>query len=73
MASLVAAAVLGHGVVALPVGWGDSEAGLERLFVLDAVPKRKIWLVTHESAAERPAVGVVAAHMATLLVRVFAR
>jgi DNA-binding transcriptional LysR family regulator len=73
VASLVLAAVLGHGVVPLPVGWGDSEAGLERLFVLDAIPKRKIWLVTHESAAERPSVGVVAAQIATLLARVFAR
>jgi DNA-binding transcriptional LysR family regulator len=73
MGSLVAAAIAGYGIVPLPVGWGDSEPELERLFVLDAVPRRKVWLVTHESTAERPSVAVVSRQIASIFERVFPR
>jgi len=72
MPALIAAAILGHGLVPLPLGWGDSEKTLERAMVLDAVPARKIWLVTHEATSERPAVRLVAEQIALLLRRVFA-
>jgi DNA-binding transcriptional LysR family regulator len=73
MPALVAAAMAGHGLVPLPLGWGDSEPTLERAFVLEAVPSRKVWLVTHESARDRPAVEVVAREVASILSRLFAR
>lgn len=72
MLALVAAAVAGHGVVPLPLGWGDNEPGLERVIALDALGKRKIWLVSPEAASKRPAVRVVADHIAAIFERIFA-
>jgi len=71
MPALIAAATAGHGLVPLPLGWGDSEPALERALVLDAVPLRKVWLVTHEATRERPAVDVVATEVASILGRIF--
>jgi DNA-binding transcriptional LysR family regulator len=73
MPALVAAAVDGHGLVPLPLGWGDSEPALRRALVLDAVPVRKLWLVTHEASSESLAVGIVSTRMASILGRIFAR
>jgi DNA-binding transcriptional LysR family regulator len=73
MPALIAAASRGRGIVPLPVGWGDGDPSLCRLFVLDALPKRKIWVVTHEAAMDRPAVRAVAEHIAAIFARAFAR
>jgi DNA-binding transcriptional LysR family regulator len=72
MSALVAAAAAGHGIVPMPVGWGDSEPGLERVRILD-VPERKVWLVTHDAVAGRPAVEVVAARIAAIFASFFGR
>jgi DNA-binding transcriptional LysR family regulator len=72
MPALVAAAIGGHGLVPLPIGWGDSERELERAFVLESIPSRKVWLVTHEDAMDRPATKVVAEKIAVILGRIFA-
>jgi DNA-binding transcriptional LysR family regulator len=71
MPALVEAAVTGHGIVPLPVGWGDHEPGLERLFVIDAAGKRKIWLVSHEAASRRSDVRAVSQHIAAIFARAF--
>jgi DNA-binding transcriptional LysR family regulator len=72
MPALVAAAAAAQGVVPLPLGWGDSEPALERLFAIDSVPARKIWLVSHEAQSTRPAVRIVTDHLAAILGRLFA-
>jgi DNA-binding transcriptional LysR family regulator len=69
MPALVAAAVAARGIVPLPLGWGDGEPDLERVLVLDAIPKRKLWLVTHEAAGDRPAVRLVSQHVRSILGR----
>ncbi len=73
MPTLVAAAVAGHGIVPLPVGWGDSEPDLARLLVLESIPRRKLWLVTPAAANRRPAVRVVSEAIVEILERVFRR
>ena len=73
MPSLVAAAVAGHGIVPLPIGWGGSQAELELLFALDEIPKRKIWLVSHEAADRRAAVRVVSNEIKSIFSRLFSR
>jgi DNA-binding transcriptional LysR family regulator len=73
MPALVAAASRGRGIVPLPLGWGDSDPSLCRLFVLDEIPKRKVWVVTHEAALERPAVHVVAQHITAIFERTLSR
>lgn len=73
MPALVAAALDGEGLVPLPLGWGDSEPALRRALVLDAVPARKLWIVTHEASRAGLAVGLVSSRMASILGRIFAR
>jgi DNA-binding transcriptional LysR family regulator len=73
MPALVAAAIDGNGLVPLPLGWGDGEPALERTLVLDAIPKRKVWLVSHETASGRPAVRVVTDQIAAIFRRIVAR
>ena len=73
MPALVAAAIAAQGIVPLPLGWGDSEPGLERLLVLDAIPKRKLWLVTPEAAGRLPAVSVVVEQITAIFERLFSR
>jgi len=70
MAALAAAAVAGEGIVALTLPWGDGDAGLERLMVVDDLPKRPVWLVTSAEAALRPAVRVVSDRIASIYARV---
>jgi len=72
MPALIAAAVAGHGIVPLPLGWGDMEPDLVRVMPLDAIPERKIFLVTHDAAAARPAVAAVSKHLVEILGRMFA-
>lgn len=72
MPALVAAAIAAQGIVPLPVGWGGAEPALERLMILESIPKRKLWLVTPEAAGTRPAVRVVADRIAEIVGRLFA-
>jgi DNA-binding transcriptional LysR family regulator len=72
MPALLAAAAAGVGIVPLPVGWGDSEPGLERVLALDGLGKRRIWLVSHETAGKRPEVAIVSRHIAAIFARLFA-
>ena len=69
MPALVAAASRGAGLVALTDPWGTREPDLERAFVIEALPRRPIWLVTHPEADTRPAVRVVADRIAAHLRR----
>ena len=71
MPALIAAAIAGQGLVPLPIGWGDAEPALERSLTLETIPKRKVWLVTHEVAG--PAVAVVANQIASIFERMLAR
>jgi len=48
------------------------EPDLVRVMPLDAIPERKIWLVTHDAAAARPAVVAVSKHLVEILGRMFA-
>jgi DNA-binding transcriptional LysR family regulator len=66
MAALAAAAGTGAGIVALTAPWGDGDPALERLFVIDELPKRAVWLVTSSEGALGPAVRVVADRIATI-------
>jgi hypothetical protein len=69
MPALIAAAVAGRGLVAVGLGWGDRNPGLERVLVLEHVPRRPIWLVTSAVAPPNPAVRVVADRIAALFAR----
>ena len=71
MQALLAAAAAAQGVVPLPLGWGDAEPSLTRVLVLDDLPKRKVWLVTHEASSDRPAVRVVSEQIVALFARIF--
>ncbi len=62
--ALLAAAKAGHGLVALTLPWGEREPGLERVLVLTRIPERAVWLVTTAAASKRPAVSLVADHLA---------
>jgi DNA-binding transcriptional LysR family regulator len=66
MATLVAAAVAGRGLVPISTGWGSAE-GLEHLFTLRHLPRRPVWLATHLAAEDRGAVRVVAKKIEELL------
>jgi DNA-binding transcriptional LysR family regulator len=69
MPALIAAAVAGRGLVALGLGWGDRNPGLERVLVLEHVPRRPIWLVTSERERPGAAVRLVADRIAALFAR----
>ncbi|HEY8074651.1 MAG TPA: LysR family transcriptional regulator [Labilithrix sp.] len=71
MPALLAAALDGQGITPLPVVWGDAEPGLERILVIAAVPKRPVWLVTHEASSGRAGVRVVSERIATIFARTF--
>jgi DNA-binding transcriptional LysR family regulator len=72
MPALVTAAIEGHGVVPLPLGWGDAEPGLVRVATLDDLPPRKVWLVLHDVAKARPAVVAVSNQVIAIFERWFA-
>jgi len=67
--ALVAAAVRGHGLVALTRPWGDGEPGLDFVLALDHLAPRPIYLAVHPDVAERPSVRVVADRVSDLLRR----
>jgi DNA-binding transcriptional LysR family regulator len=69
MPALIAAAVAGRGLVALGLGWGDRNPGLERVLVLEQVPRRPIWLVTSAREPPSAAVRLVADRIAALFAR----
>jgi DNA-binding transcriptional LysR family regulator len=69
MPAIAAAAVAGEGLAALTLPWGDGEPGLERVMVIDDLPKRPIWLVTPAGASGRPAVRVVCDRIAAIYAR----
>src|SRR5262249_6642321 len=58
--ALIAAAVQGHGILALTRSWGESVTGLDHLFELTMIAARPVWLVLHPDVAKQPAVRVVA-------------
>lgn len=66
MTALLTAAEEAHGLALLAAPWRDSLPGLVRLFDVEALAPRKLWLVTHPDAAARAAVKVVAGHLATI-------
>ena len=67
--ALVAAALDGHGITAIARPWGDRQIGLVRLFDIEAVAPRPLWLVMHPDAAGRAAVKLVADHVAAIIGR----
>lgn len=71
MGALLAAAIAGLGIAPLSLPWGDREPGLERLLVLDDVPKRTVWLAAHPESAAREAVKVVSERIAAIFSRTF--
>jgi DNA-binding transcriptional LysR family regulator len=71
MLALMDAASAGKGLVPLPLGWGDSEKALVRAKVLEHIPERKVWVVTHPISSERFAVGVVVNHLVAIFERIF--
>ncbi len=60
MPALVAAAVAGSGIAAITDAWGRRTPGLRRLFTVDEVPPRPLWLAMAPEAAARAAVRRVA-------------
>ena len=69
MPALIAAAVAGHGIVALDVSWGRANTELAELAVLDHIPRRPVWLVTRSESPERAAIRVVRERIAAIVVR----
>lgn len=67
--ALVAAAIEGLGIAPLTVSWIDVEPGIERLFVLEDVPPRPLFLAFRADQAKRPAVRAVIDQLAALLAR----
>jgi DNA-binding transcriptional LysR family regulator len=67
MSALLAAALEGHGLVVLARAWGEGEVGLARLFDVESLAPRPLWLVTHPDTGARAAVRVVAEHVARIV------
>jgi DNA-binding transcriptional LysR family regulator len=70
MPALVAATAAGAGIGALTEAWGMRTPGLRRLFTVDAVEPRPLWLGTTPEAGARAAVRLVADRIAATLARV---
>ena len=69
MPTLIAAAVAGHGIVALDLSWGRANTELAELAVLDHIPRRPVWLVTRAETPERTAIRVVRERIAAIVAR----
>ncbi len=69
MPALLAAAAAGRGICVLTEPWGLRSPGLRRLFPLDAVEPRALWLATAPEAGSRAAVRVVADRVAEIMGR----
>ncbi len=72
MQALMAASAAGKGLVPLPLGWGDRAPGVVRATVLEGIPERKVWVVTHPMSSERFAVTVVVNHLVAMFARIMA-
>ena len=70
MLALMDAAAAGKGLVPLPLGWGDGEKALVRAKVLEHIPERKVWVVTHPISSERFAVTVVVNQLVAIFERI---
>jgi DNA-binding transcriptional LysR family regulator len=68
--ALVAAVAAGAGVGVLTGAWGLRVPGIRLLFPVAGIEPRHIWLATAPDAATRPAVRLVADHIAAILARV---
>jgi DNA-binding transcriptional LysR family regulator len=66
MTALLTAAEEGHGLAVIAAPWRASLPGLVRLFDVEALAPRRLWLVMHPDAATRAAVKVVAEHLAAM-------
>jgi DNA-binding transcriptional LysR family regulator len=69
MPALIAAAVAGHGIVALDLSWGRANKELAELAVLDHIPRRPVWLVTRSETPERAAIRVGRERIAAIVAR----
>jgi len=67
MLGMAIAAGLGLGV--LPISWRQPGAQLERLFLIEEIPKAPIWLVSRPATKSRAAVKVVAELVARLMLQ----
>jgi DNA-binding transcriptional LysR family regulator len=67
MTALLAAVSGGAGIGIISGSWMERHFGLLRLFDLDDLPARSLWLVSHPDAAVGGAVRVVANHIAAML------
>jgi DNA-binding transcriptional LysR family regulator len=73
MSALLAAVSGGAGIGAFTDAWGARTEGLRRLFALEFIEPRPLFLATAPEAAARPAVRVVADHIAEILGRLTAK
>jgi DNA-binding transcriptional LysR family regulator len=64
--ALLAAVIDGHGVAVISGMWGARDLGLSRLFAIDAIAPRPLWLAMHPDTAGRAAVRAVATHVAAI-------
>lgn len=69
MPALIAAAVAGHGIIALDLSWGRANKELAELAVLDHIPRRPVWLVTRAETPERAAIKIVRERVAAIVTR----
>jgi DNA-binding transcriptional LysR family regulator len=67
MPAILAAIRAGAGIGVLTEALGALDPGLEKLFAVEAIPARPLWLVTASDAAERAAVKVVARKIESIL------
>jgi DNA-binding transcriptional LysR family regulator len=67
MTALLAAVSAGAGIAVISGSWMERQFGLIRLFDIDALAPRSLWLVSHPDASARSAVRVTADHIAALL------
>jgi DNA-binding transcriptional LysR family regulator len=65
--ALLAAVIDGAGLGVVTGPWGERELGMVRLFDIDAIPPRPLWLAMHPDAASRAAVRVVAEHVTAIV------
>jgi DNA-binding transcriptional LysR family regulator len=69
MPALLAATAAGAGIGAITDAWGLRVPALRRLFPLESVEPRPLWLATAPEAASRAAVRLVGEHIATIFGR----
>lgn len=70
MPALLSAAVAGVGIGALTDAWGLRVSGLRRLFPVEALEARPVWLAVAPESASRASVRLVAERIAEMFARV---